>query len=41
MRKPILFCCALVMACVCVIGCKVKGEVEPDGHVSSGVALPQ
>jgi hypothetical protein len=41
MRKLFLACLALALTSAFVGGCKVEGEVDPDGHVSSNVALPQ
>ena len=41
MRKMIVSCFALALLGALIGGCKVEGEVDPDGHVTSNVALPQ
>ncbi len=41
MRKTILTCVLLVLASAAVGGCRVGGEVDPDGDVSYNGVLPR
>ena len=41
MRKLLMTCLAIAFASAALVGCKVEGEVDPDGDVSSNVVLPR
>jgi hypothetical protein len=41
MRKLIFACLAIMLASAALSGCKVEGEVDPDGNVSYNGVLPR
>jgi hypothetical protein len=41
MRKLLLTCVALTFASLALAGCRMSGEIDPDGDVSSNVVLPR
>ena len=41
MRKLLMTCFALALGSAALVGCRVEGEVDPDGDVSSNVVLPR
>jgi hypothetical protein len=41
MRKLLMTCLALALGSAALVGCRVEGEIDPDGDVSSNVALPR
>ena len=41
MKKLLLVCCAAMLSCAALAGCRAEAEVDPDGKVSYNRVLPR